>query len=233
MTPFQQVSLAIAAVWLVLVAVKFRKSTPVLLGGMALIAAYGAYAVWSGAATLAALGLGAPDSWPMTFVWAAGWCALMLAYSPAADWIASRIFAKPPTLSAFRAIQQGLPQLLAGIAAAWILGGVLEEFAFRGVVLRGAEALIGQWAPPAFATALAVLIAALGAGLVHYYQGARAMVIITQLSVLFGVLFVLTGYNLWAVMLCHGFYDTVAFIRFALKKSKYSDLDGEAPAASP
>jgi hypothetical protein len=27
--------------------------------------------------------------------------------------------------------------------------------------------------------------------------------------------------------LCHGFYDTIAFIRFAMKKSKYSDLDGK------
>ena len=49
----------------------------------------------------------------------------------------------------------------------------------------------------------------------HLYQGPRATVIVTQLSVMFGVLFVVSGYNLWAVILCHGMYDTVAFIRFA------------------
>jgi len=48
---------------------------------------------------------------------------------------------------------------------------------------------------------------------------------------MFGVLFVISGYNLWAVMLCHGLYDTVAFIRFATKKSKYSNLEGDAPSA--
>jgi hypothetical protein len=48
------------------------------------------------------------------------------------------------------------------------------------------------------------------------------MVIVTQLSVLFGVLFVLSGCTLWAVVLCHGMYDTVAFVRFAFGKSKYS-----------
>jgi hypothetical protein len=42
--------------------------------------------------------------------------------------------------------------------------------------------------------------------------------------VLFGVLFVVSGYNLLAVMLCHGMYDTIAFIMFANKKSKYSDI---------
>ena len=59
------------------------------------------------------------------------------------------------------------------------------------------------------------------------YQGLRAAIIVAQLSVLFGVLFVVSGHNLWAVMLCHGLYDTIAFIRFANKKSKYSKLDAD------
>jgi len=44
----------------------------------------------------------------------------------------------------------------------------------------------------------------------------------------FGVLFVVSGYNLWTVMLCHGLYDTIAFVRFANKKSKYSDLETQS-----
>ncbi len=76
------------------------------------------------------------------------------------------------------------------------------------------------------AVAVAVCIAALGAGAMHSYQGPRAMLIITQLSILFGVLFVVSGYNLWAVMICHGLYDTIAFIRFATRRSCYSQLDG-------
>jgi len=39
---------------------------------------------------------------------------------------------------------------------------------------------------------------------------------------------VVAGYNLWAVILCHGFYDTIAFVRFATGKSKYS----KAPEAA-
>jgi membrane protease YdiL (CAAX protease family) len=54
------------------------------------------------------------------------------------------------------------------------------------------------------------------------------MVIVAQLSVLFGVLFVISEYNLWAVMICHGVYDTAAFVRFANKKFKYSNLDGNS-----
>ena len=50
------------------------------------------------------------------------------------------------------------------------------------------------------------------------------MVIIVQLSVLFGVLFVASGYDLWAAILCHGLYDTIAFVRFASGKSRYAKV---------
>jgi len=42
------------------------------------------------------------------------------------------------------------------------------------------------------------------------------------------LLFVISGHNLWTVILCHGLYDTIAFIRFATGKSRYSKLDSDA-----
>jgi len=150
----------------------------------------------------------------------------MLAFTPLADAIATRLVAKPPTLAAFRMLQQSKTKLVLGIVAAWILGGFLEEFVFRGIVLQSIRGFLIPQFGPASATVLAVCFAALGAGLVHLYQGLRAAIIVTQLSVLFGLLFIVNGYNLWAVVFCHGMYDTIAFVRFANKKSKYSKLDG-------
>ena len=124
-------------------------------------------------------------------------------------------------------IQESRVELIAGIVVAWLLGGILEELVFRGIVLNSVESLLTSSMTPPIATAVAVCVAALGAGVVHFYQGPRAMVIITQLSILFGVLFVVSGHSLRTVMLCHGMYDTIAFIRFANKKSKYSDLDSD------
>src|SRR5262249_61568746 len=97
--------------------------------------------------------------------------------------------------------------------------------------LKSADSFLTAWLIGPIATGVAVSIAASGAGLIHLYQGPRGVVITTQLSFLFGVLFVVSGYNLWAVMLCHGLYDTVAFVRFANKKSKYSNLEGDTPSA--
>ena len=174
------------------------------------------------------LGLSTSVSWLSTIGVAVAWLALMLAYSPLADRLATRWVDKPPTLDAFRALQQSRTKLLIGIVVAWVLGGFLEEIIFRGTILQSIRAFVSAWLAAPMATGIAICGAAVGAGLIHLYQGLRAAIIITQLSVLFGLLFVVSGYNLWAVILCHGLYDTVAFVRFANKKSNYSRLDGDS-----
>jgi len=231
MTSFQRTALLLTVIWLGIVGIRFRRSTSVLIGGLFAIGVYTAVALARSTVSAVELGLGTPSRPLVTIVLVLVWWGVMLAYSPIADRLATRWFAKPPTLQSFRAIQQSTMKLVAGILVAWVLGGILEELVFRGIVLRSIEG----WFRPALgvpmAAACAVWLAALGAGVIHLYQGPRAVAIIVQLSVMFGVLFVISGYNLWAVMLCHGLYDTVAFIRFATKKSKYSNLEGDAPSA--
>jgi len=231
-TPFELAALLLITAWLAAVAIWFHRSTPVLLGGLIGTGALTLVAMLLQGVSLPDLGLDPPRSWLATVALALAWAAIMYAYSPVADRLASRWFAKPPTLGAFRAIQESKAKLILGIVVAWALGGILEELVFRGVLLNAAERGLAGWMPEAAAALVAIGLAAVGAGVIHLYQGSRAAAIITQLSVLFGLLFVVSGHNLWAVILCHGVYDTIAFIRFAMKKSKYSNLDGDAEAAS-
>lgn len=232
MTPFQQSAFVLVAIWILIVVVRFRRSTPVLIGGLVAVALYAMTEVIRGGVSIGELGLLPDVTLPKTIALVVVWLALMLAYSPVADRIATRMFAAPPTLGAFRALQESRAKLVAGIVVAWILGGFLEELVFRGIVLKAIEAEASRWIAGPVAALIAICVAAAGAGVMHLYQGPRAAIIITQLSILFGVLFVISGYNLWAVILCHGLYDTIAFIRFANKKSKYSDLDSDRDAIS-
>jgi len=220
MTPFQLTALLLTVLWLVLV-VRLRRSNLVLMAGLAALGVFTLASLALGWVTPDGLGLGPVDPWWATAVWALAGLVVTLAYSPLADRLASRWFQQPPNLAAFMAIQQSKAKLAAGILAAWLLGGFLEELIARGVVLKSVAAgLAGLPAP--LAAGVAVVLAAAGAGLMHLYQGPRGAAIIAQISLLFGLLFVLSGYNLWAVMLCHGLYDTIAFIRFANRQSKYS-----------
>jgi uncharacterized protein len=219
---FQLVAFILITVWLVLVVVFFRRSRLVLIGGLALVGVFTLAGVASGAVTWQQLGLGKPASWLLTVILALVWLLVLLAYSPVADRLASRWFAEPPKLDDFEAIRKSKTNLIAGILLAWLLGGVLEELAARGIVLNSLRSLLSPYLGALTVVVVSVLVAALGAGLMHLYQGPRAVVIITQLSVLFGLLFVVSGYNLWAVILCHGLYDTIAFVRFATGKSRWS-----------
>jgi len=172
------------------------------------------------------LGLGAPASPLSTIGWALSWLALMLAYSPVADRLATRLVRRPPTLGVFRALQASRRNLLIGILLAWVLGGFLEELILRGIILQSVEALLSTWLAQPLGAIVGICCAAAAASVLHLYQGLRAAIIVIQLSVLFGLLFVISGHNLWAVIGCHGLYDTIAFIRFANKNSKYSRLHG-------
>ena len=223
MTTFQLFALAAVAVWLALVAIWFRRSTAVLTGGLVLVGLGAVVATHAmDAVTPEDLGFTHAGTWGHVFLYALGGLSTMLAWSPAADRIATRLVATPPTLGAFKALQQSLPKLLTGIAIAWVLGGLLEELVLRGIVQQAVEALSGQVLPQRIAATLGILVAAGAAAILHLYQGPRAAIIIAQLSVMFGLVFVLSGHNLWAVILCHGLYDTIAFVRFAMGKSKYS-----------
>jgi len=216
---------ALMAVWLAAVGVRFQRSRPVLLGGMfaggALTMAAWAY----GGVTFAELGMTPDMPWLWTLGAAVVWTGVMYAYSSVADRIASALVAKPPILGAFKPLQQSPAKLLAGIPIAWFLGGFLEELIFRGILLQTAEICASPWIGTSGAAIFGIVVAAMGAAVIHLYQGDRAALIIFQLSILFGVLFVITGNNLRVVVLCHGFYDTIAVIRFAMGKSKYSKVE--------
>jgi membrane protease YdiL (CAAX protease family) len=223
---FQQYALLLIGVWLLAVFVRFRRSTIVLIGGLLFVGLSMSIGLICRLVSLQDLGLGIPKSWPSTSIFATAWLALMLVYSPLADQVAVRWFAKPPTLGVFRSIQQSTIKLIAGIFIAWILGAFLEELTFRGIVLKTVEAQLSRLLPIPIAAAISIFVAATGAGIIHLYQGPRAAFIIIQLSTLFGLLFVLSTDNLWTVILCHGMYDTIAFIRFASGKSRYSKYSG-------
>ncbi|HTQ12489.1 MAG TPA: CPBP family glutamic-type intramembrane protease [Rhizomicrobium sp.] len=171
-------------------------------------------------------GLGAP---PFTgAVFAVLWLAPMLACSPLADWLARRVFTDTPRLGAFRGLKESHARLIVGIAIAWVLGGFIEELLLRGVALQAVAFVTRPAVGVAGGETLGILAAAALAYVLHLYQGRRAAFIVSQLSVLFGLLFVISGNNLWAAILCHGLYDTIAFIRFATGKSRYSKFDGSS-----
>jgi membrane protease YdiL (CAAX protease family) len=89
----------------------------------------------------------------------------------------------------------------------WGFAAFGEEIAYRGYLLnRGAASGGGTQA----AWWAALLVSAVLFGFGHYYKGPSGMVDSAFAGLVLGVAYLLSGRNLWAAVLAHGFMDTVA-----------------------
>jgi membrane protease YdiL (CAAX protease family) len=111
-----------------------------------------------------------------------------------------------PDLSDFRSLVGNLPASLGMLVLVWTLAAFGEEMAYRGYVLERAAAL-GQHSSSSYATAMVVVSVLFGLG--HFYQGPAGVIGATVSGLLFGVLYLASGRNLWLPILAHGFSDTI------------------------
>lgn len=91
----------------------------------------------------------------------------------------------------------------------WTWAAFGEELTYRGYVLNRAADLGGQtgWS---WVFGLLLVMGLFGFG--HSYQGVAGMIDTGIHGLLFGVLYLVAGRNLWACIIAHGVCDTVAIV---------------------
>ena len=100
-------------------------------------------------------------------------------------------------------------ELLVGVAVALAGAAFGEEISYRGyLTLRAAD--VGGRATVAFW--LATLLVSVLFGYGHYYKGPAGILDSSVAGFVLGSAYLLTGRNLWAPVLAHGFIDTVGVI---------------------
>lgn len=157
------------------------------------------------------LGLRRPDNWRAT-VGTALAAAVVLQLT--SEFVIEPLTGRPD-LSEFRSLVGNLPASLGMLAMVWTIAAFGEEMAYRGYVLNRAAAL-GRHSSPGYA--IAVVVVSLLFGLGHFYQGLAGIIGSTLSGLVFGVLYLKAGRNLWLPILAHGFSDTIglALIYFSL-----------------
>lgn len=85
--------------------------------------------------------------------------------------------------------------------------GICEEIVFRGFFITYLYSLL-QFLSTSTAQWLAILVPAIIFGIVHYYQGWKAMLKISLMAILFGYIFVETE-SLWLLILVHFLVDVL------------------------
>ncbi|NJD60270.1 MAG: hypothetical protein C3F13_18175 [Anaerolineales bacterium] len=116
-------------------------------------------------------------------------------------------------LSQFSFVQGSLPALILLLALTWTEAAFIEEMFFRGYFLNRLTDLFGTKRTGIVA---ALLVSSLAFGAAHIYQGVTGVADTFLAGLLLGVLYLLSGENLWLPILTHGIVDTVGFLLFYL-----------------
>lgn len=99
----------------------------------------------------------------------------------------------------------------------WIIGGFCEEFIYRGYVIKRLAIIFGNtnktWL-------LSAIIASIGFGFVHYYQGTSGIIATGIIGFIFGLIFIYNRNNLMLLVLIHGIYNMIAITLIYLGKAR-------------
>ena len=155
---------------------------------------------------LADIGLKRPASWMRTFMIGIGLAAIVFIALYLSEKAGFR-----RDLSKFKDVQGNLELAVLGVFYALIGAGFYEEFMFRGFLMQGLAMLFG-----AGHGAWIVACVAQGAlfGAAHAYQNPLGIAITGTLGVLMGLLVIVSGRNLWPVIIGHGLFDASRFVLF-------------------
>ena len=160
-----------------------------------------------GAWRWAALGFKRPQSWSRIVLIALGAAALrLLLGSLVVEPFTAHFWPPIKGPAQVNEIRGHLTAVLMYLPIVWGFAGFGEEIGYRGYLLNKLAEALGR-------TRTADVIALLGSavlfGFGHYYKGPAGILDSGVAGAILGSVYLLSGRNLWACILTHGFIDTV------------------------
>ena len=157
-----------------------------------------------------AMGLHWPLSWRRTLLIALGAAATRLILGAVViDPLTARFWPAAVAPSGIDAITGNVAVALRWLLIVWTFAAFGEEISYRGYLLTraadvGARSKTAYW--------VAVLMVSVLFGIGHYYKGPAGIVDSGMAGLVLGAAYMLSGRNLWACILAHGFIDTFGVI---------------------
>ena len=124
--------------------------------------------------------------------------------------VMTRIVGAEPDLSAYKAVQGNVVNLILMLGLGWVVGGLFEEFFFRGYLYHR---IFQIFPDPVLQKWIAVLATSVVFAFAHDYQGIGGITSTFMFALVTGLLYFKMGRNVWYLILFHGFYDTVGIFR--------------------
>lgn len=112
-------------------------------------------------------------------------------------------------LSQFAQIEGNVFLLSLFLVLVWTLAAFGEELVYRGYLMNRVAELAGG---SSMAWAASLVVVSVLFGVVHSVQGISGVVANISAGLVYGALYLGSGPNLWAPIIAHGVYDTVALL---------------------
>lgn len=158
----------------------------------------------------AVIGLNRPASWVRTVQIAVVAAALRIVLS---EFVIEPLTEQfwPPIVAPAGAekITGNVPMALLSLLIVWTFAAFGEEIAYRGYLLTRAADL-GKRSTAAYWAGIALVSVLFGYG--HYYKGPAGILDSGVAGLILGTAYMLSGRNLWAAILAHGFIDTFGIV---------------------
>jgi len=120
-------------------------------------------------------------------------------------------------LSEVSHIEGNLSNYVLYLLLGWIIGGFCEEIIYRGYVVKRLAIIFGDTNKTWLFSAI---IASIGFGFAHYYQGPSGIITACIIGLMFGIIFIYNRNNLMLPVLTHGIYNMMAITLIYLGKAR-------------
>jgi len=107
--------------------------------------------------------------------------------------------------------------LVVVVLSTWISAAFGEELLVRGFLLNRFANMLGDTRLSWF---FAVILSSFVFGLGHFYQGMTGVIITSSVGIVYAIMYLLAGKNLWVTILAHGILDTIGFVSIYAAQQK-------------
>jgi membrane protease YdiL (CAAX protease family) len=158
----------------------------------------------------AALGFRRPDSWRRIVLIALAAAALRVALGQfVVDPLTALVWRPAVAPAGVESIAGDIGTALMYLGIVWTFAAFGEELAYRGYLMNRAADAGGR---TTFAWWIAVVVVSILFGYGHYYKGPSGIVDSGIAGLILGAAYLVSGRNLWATVLAHGFIDTFGVV---------------------
>jgi len=206
----------LALVVVVILAASFKRVPGA--GVIAAVAIIG-ITIWLRGDGLAGLGFLPPANWSTTIVWSiVSGVAIQFLSTLILEPLSDKITNSTTDHSSFDGLRGNFLNFLLIVLGVWVVVVFLEEIIFRGYMMGDIARMFGT---SKMALAVNVIFTSAVFGLAHWYQGKSGALSTGIMGALLGVLFIISGFNLWLPILTHGVIDTVGLFLIFINADKY------------